>query len=1625
MKATSEKARIKSDETLDEKRVEFKESGREMPQNVTPSTGMAEPSRSDKDIFERAEFETPNLDDITSAIMEHEASSTEDIKTSIGKGFKQSQRGLFLAKAFENLKSDEKAQVVEKMFAEGYFDDFGPESKGFLNSLGEMIGAQALPLMFTMAGGPLAPATGAVAGIESSRGQEFASTYIQAVEAGKSREEATATATHIANIGSVSSALENVLGAIPIIKGTTTIGGALVKAGADATTDAVIAGVFQTIQNKALKFEDIPTEWYENVAETMGGEAFFSAVMNAVGLKGSIKYAAQQKMIQRLKDGEPTQADLKVLSRMKYLADTEQTAKAIDKFNKGEGKKGLTLDVDMVETDFDDIPNTDVVTVRSKRIEGDVTSEKIHEFTNENIDVIDEFGANEIKLGVSKNEAGETEIEMVMIRPESKRSSTMAIALENEQNTIYSTNQGSVKTGRTKPKSDLTEQEIAQVQHSTANLDKAIAEGDIRKAEDILAEINMIKQQAKARMGENLTEGEQAKITELEKKMKDHLMKNEVKEAKAIVDEIGAIKDEAAGREEVIPKGTQTAFEGKEGIDKLKAIIAADDSKTKAQQKKAEEDRIAAREEGLKTGKVKEVAKTSDGEGVYETKIKAGTYEVEHKGRVVTIEKNDKKKWDQDQKEVTDPAKKGLWRITEGDTATGTTVVHGYYNTKKDAENAVKVGLETNSFDVDQNNTKSENEYNTEKVKRKMHQGAERMMQDPDFAELGKIIEKNIDEFSYYVFETGKTLAEAQEQSIGQLQESRAKRKAGKTVTEKIRAYAMGDTEGMLNDIALFQKLEAEGRHDEASEIYLDLEKSGELAGRMLNAMARIKGASPKGVADAIIKSIERKKSISKKKFDTKTLTPKQITNIKKHVDDLFKLDKQIQVITEKSKKRDLTPDEYDQVVKMKIERERIMARVSIASSRYGGTTIGRKMTNWIRGSLLGSTSLVVNVVGNVPHAIGRISGGLVRSYMQNRIEAGTGLTAREELSVGMKSFWRGIKRSAKEARTGEFLMESNKFDQTERINGLREWGDLFKGLVHGKYTEFSDSMARNEKGEVSVGTALGVVGDMTVGMVPDIVFRGLRIGDQAFRTSARVKEIFRQARKHEGAKIKNVNDAEAWFLRLEHAEPKTYDKVSQVVKRAEDFAVFTHDTRLSNAAESIMKGTRGVAGKMAGKYAEGAVETVTTAVVPFVKIPTNLISMGADIVVPIKPVMEVHKALSTGDLDNVDEALGSLMMSGVAYGLYALASASGSINLLTDDEELDAAKRAVSYTKGAPSSMNFSKMLRFMTGQDDWDKTLPGDFTASTLNVGPLGIAITMMGAMDKSIKNKDFNQLDEVEVMYEHFKSIFDGVKNTAFNMSMLAGVTEFIKLIEGNSPSTYAFNSLAKTIGSPLVPRLLEQTLVMPLRETKLNNRQMDFYTRWQADMYNSSILAALPGTDITHDETLAHLNVFGDIAPLPLGEEPFMKFVSSALDPFKTKKIVATDLELEIFDIMEEANQTNIITYPPNTVTLVGEADGLKKSMRVKLDRMDYNQMVIDIQGEKEQEMGELVQKRSFQNLPVKKQAFELKMVDRGVTREKAKWQGMMQEAYDAGEFEVRRISKDPEVYEIVGQKPLEK
>jgi hypothetical protein len=190
-------------------------------------------------------------------------------------------------------------------------------------------------------------------------------------------------------------------------------------------------------------------------------------------------------------------------------------------------------------------------------------------------------------------------------------------------------------------------------------------------------------------------------------------------------------------------------------------------------------------------------------------------------------------------------------------------------------------------------------------------------------------------------------------------------------------------------------------------------------------------------------------------------------------------------------------------------------------------------------------------------------------------------------------------------------------------------------------------------------------------------------------------------------------------------------------------------------------------------------------------------------------------------------------------------------------------------------------------------------------------------------------------------------------------------------------------------------------------------MEFMDRFVADLRNSSMLNLLIGDD---PGSLAHLDIWGNDATLPHGKSGASKLLASTVDALRSREIVADDMTLEVFDIMEETNDTGLVSWPSSQVGIyIPDGDGEKAT--VDMSREMYDQMVRVIQGIKQGQFRMTMESQVFRDKDVKEKARELKKINSGVNREKLRWQGQIQDYVDAGVWKLVKTQNNPPKYKL--------
>ena len=598
--------------------------------------------------------------------------------------------------------------------------------------------------------------------------------------------------------------------------------------------------------------------------------------------------------------------------------------------------------------------------------------------------------------------------------------------------------------------------------------------------------------------------------------------------------------------------------------------------------------------------------------------------------------------------------------------------------------------------------------------------------------------------------------------------------------------------------------LDAKGQYDRSTEIINRMSEIGTKQGQNIQALSLMMNRSPEGIANMAQTAIKKGGGEMTPEIRGEIVSKTQ--EIGRTRGERAKLESENAKLTEQImngegdlsalRKRQM---QLGQAYRLNLDQEgRQFSQLSDIVSKNSPDKRNVFGSIWRAGLLSGPRTHTGNAVSNTFQNIlnagsDRIAAGL--DWARSKI---TGKERQVVTSAGGRG--EGLKRGLKAA--GEVLKTGNNlWESTDTILGKTDaWGQ-------GGELEFKNKIANN-----------------MVAKPTNYVFRAMSAGDLPFRYSAFENAIRTEAKRqgiNQGYKGQALQD----YINSRVATPDPELQAYGIRKGNE--SVYDMDTMLSKMVTAI---DQGVGSKIENPIGRKAYDTAKTLIMPFVKVPSKVLSTAIDYS-PMGAVKALvskvgSKNYTTGqfETDLAKSGLGTTGFVGLGYAL----SAAG---LLTGGYPEDQEERNRWKAEGIePNSIKI------------------GDKYLSLNYLGPASMLMSMgSGVQKRQAEGQDANEIIGGTLM---------DTLNTFLDQSYVQGLNNVVQAITDSNRYGESFtNNLARG----LVPNLLRQTAVATDPKQRQTNNAGD------------AIISGIPGLSQTLD---AKVDVYGreieNKQTLPLGQ-----------------------------------------------------------------------------------------------------------------------------------------------------------
>lgn len=726
------------------------------------------------------------------------------------------------------------------------------------------------------------------------------------------------------------------------------------------------------------------------------------------------------------------------------------------------------------------------------------------------------------------------------------------------------------------------------------------------------------------------------------------------------------------------------------------------------------------------------------------------------------------------------------------------------------------------------------------------------------------------------------------------------------------------------------------------TKVYHKLIDSGRTLGQLLGQFKELKNGTAVGIV-GMVESILNKKGHSLTEEQHSILTGLAVdyySTLKKTTDakDAF---------LESGTEEDL---------KLYDKAQKITSKADGKVAEYIETVVPKGIGNTygliVQGNLLTQMSIATNVIANIiyspQNAFYNTVGNLFES-LHSKITTG-------KSHLGVDNLWlkygRGLGGGIVQGVKGAFSLrpdidEVAKFDVKYNIRGFQTLMDFFSKKRRDNWVK--------KDGKTPFPVYMEKLFTGISGVNADIMFRLLYMGDKPFRNHAEVSETLRIAR-WKGIKLKKYVDFRKFQLEMN-------EKDRTRVKEAGNRATFSDERLLARA---VKKGLTGVNDFAKGSIMEIPTRVLTSTVVPFVRVPSNLVQEVLELAVPPLALVEAYGQGQRGDVQGVGRSLAKAML-GVSFfmagkALYGAGLIMG--NGSDDDKNERALKREISQPNGYNSTAIARGMLstyRAMRGLpidegNPWE-TRPTDEWKSLMKLGVVGMYMGYAANLHENAK-KDKVDLMKMENMVESGTLILRNVGGAALDLSMLGGALGVINAMVGQD--NRAFYEMAKTSSVVVIPNNWTSSYARVNRDHVLSVKSNDGLKQ----LYNMIDLR----TEANPEGLQPKVTLFGGlIDQTPESENAYFYHNLNVFKP----RILDNPIGLEISKLSRKYNEWGMLTYPPSSFTLPNmvEEEGLdfKQPLPLKLSDEDVTMIQVYAGSLKYKYMKEFVESSDFKNV----------------------------------------------------------
>lgn len=549
------------------------------------------------------------------------------------------------------------------------------------------------------------------------------------------------------------------------------------------------------------------------------------------------------------------------------------------------------------------------------------------------------------------------------------------------------------------------------------------------------------------------------------------------------------------------------------------------------------------------------------------------------------------------------------------------------------------------------------------------------------------------------------------------------------------------------------------------------------------------------------------------------------------------------------------------------------------------GKNFYRMLSATIQGNLLTPMSQIFNITSylyTIPiRLVGGIAGtsldiiesGLARTKLfGNSLDKNLKTNTFASTYYGLKyGIVPGLREAAFKLKTGQLSEDTALRDVAQKYNAFDSLYALLSGKLKGKDAE----------------TKLTTIFEGTFGIPAEIMFRLLGPADIMVRKNVEYGKL---------AEFAKAEGLEGFELMREILNPSEATREKAQLESLK--ASYQGENLPTKVIKFIDKGMEDwvnkIAGEKLGYHINGALKIAKTGIIPFTKTPINVVSELFQYAFPPISVAKATVSAIHGDRKGFNDAMGKAFVgAGLSYLAYQLIL-NGLITGAPDDEDKDKERRAM-YENIGYKKLNYSALLRFTSGDKNWNKIKNGD---TWVNYEKMGLPGMVISAWAGYYKDRTPEEMRQQNFGGDIFTGVFSTLK-ASLEQSFLKGTSDALMALmsPGSKKAQYFFVNYAGSLASMVYPNT-----------AAVISKSSDPFVR---DKRTDEGIAKMLVNDFKvkmfmGDQLPSRVTLWGeDARKVPQGTNPYYYYLIS---PLKSNDVNTQTFGYKIFDFWRSVSES---------------------------------------------------------------------------------------------------------------------